>query len=75
MQVTIPWRRGFLARKRHLLAHRFSTQILKIAVNQLESGASELVPKMRQASMYIRGITGEFSLMICWAKSFLLLYW
>jgi tRNA modification GTPase len=52
----------FLARKRHLLAIASALKYIKIAVKQLESGASELVAEdLRQASMSLGAITGEFS--------------
>ena len=52
----------FLARKRHLLAISSALKYIKIALKQFESGASELVAEdLRQASMSLGSITGEFS--------------
>ena len=52
----------FLARKRHLLAISSALKYIKIALKQVESGASELVAEdLRQASMSLGAITGEFS--------------
>ena len=52
----------YLARKRHLLAISSALKYIKIALRQLESGASELVAEdLRQASMSLGAITGEFS--------------
>jgi tRNA modification GTPase len=52
----------YLARKRHLLAISSALKYIKIAIRQLESGASELVAEdLRQASMSLGAITGEFS--------------
>ena len=52
----------FLARKRHILAIESTLISINSAIEQLEVGASELVAEdLRQASMSLGVITGEFS--------------
>ena len=52
----------FLARKRHINAIEETLELISNAINQLNHGSSELVAEdLRQASMQLGQITGEFS--------------
>lgn len=51
-----------LARKRHIMAIEATFEFVENAIHQLEAGASELVAEdLRQASISLGGITGEFT--------------
>ena len=51
-----------LARKRHIMAIETTLEFVENAIDQLEAGASELVAEdLRQASISLGGITGEFT--------------